>query len=72
MRYAMLIYSKEEPMDQVAPEQLQEVMEAYNAFGAEGGQAGVILGGDALVETSRAKTVSLRAGERVVTDGPYA
>jgi hypothetical protein len=72
MRYAMLIYSVEEPFDQVAPEQMQEVMDAYNAFGAEAGEKGVVVSGDALDTTDKAKTISIRDGKTLVTNGPYA
>jgi hypothetical protein len=72
MRYAMLIYTVEEPMDQVAPEQMQEVMDAYNAFGAEAGAAGVMLGGEALDSTDKAKSVRVQDGRTLATDGPFA
>ena len=72
MRYMMLIYSEERPFDQVSPEQMQEVMEAYNAFSAEAGEKGVVVSGDALDVTGKAKTISVRDGERIITDGPYA
>ena len=72
MRYAMLIYSVETPWDQVSPEQMQEVMDAYNAFGAEAREKGVMLGGEALQTTDQAKTVRVQDGKTLITNGPFA
>jgi hypothetical protein len=71
MKYLALIAS-EEPTEEVDPEVWQQVMDAYNAFGAAGGQAGVLVGGEALEPSSTATTVRVRDGETLLTDGPFA
>jgi hypothetical protein len=72
MRYICLIYSSEEGMDQVTPEQWQEVTDAYNAFGDAARKAGVVQSGEALQPTPTATTVRVRNGKSLITDGPFA
>ncbi len=75
MKYLALIYSDESDTainpDEGTPEQ-GEIMAAYMAFGAEAGEAGVILGGDALMPTTTATSVQVRDGDTITTDGPFA
>jgi hypothetical protein len=72
MKYLCTIYGEESEWSNATPEQMAEVMAAYNAFGEEAGAAGVILGGEGLEPTSSATTVRVRDGERVLSDGPFA
>jgi hypothetical protein len=69
MRYALLIYV--EPWEST-PEQDAEIMDAYNAFGAEAVAADVMRGGEALHEAKTATSVRVREGKVLVTDGPFA
>ena len=70
MKYLCTIYGDESQMANVTPEQVNEVLEAYGAFGQEAGDA--ILAGEGLQPTSTATTVRVRDGERMLTDGPFA
>jgi hypothetical protein len=70
MRYVALIYGNENA--EFTEEQGAAEMQAYIAFGDEGDKAGVIKGGDALQPTSTATTVTVRDGETLTTDGPFA
>jgi hypothetical protein len=70
MRYLALIYGDENA--EFTEEQGAEEMQAYIVFGEEGDKAGVIKGGDALQPTSTATTVTVRDGETLTTDGPFA
>jgi hypothetical protein len=72
MRYICLIYSSEDGIDQVTPEQWQAVTDAYNAFGAEARAAGVVRESEALQPTPTATTVRVRDGKSLITDGPFA
>ncbi|MEA2623324.1 MAG: hypothetical protein QOH61_2234 [Chloroflexota bacterium] len=72
MRYLALIYSEEQDPSTVPPEQLREVMEAYNKFTADAREAGVMIAGDALQPTQTATTVRVRDGKTLTTDGPFA
>ena len=72
MQYLLTIYIDESAVDAVPPEQGVKVTEAYEALTAELKQAGVFLGGEGLQRTSTATTVRVRAGEPLLTDGPFA
>jgi hypothetical protein len=67
MQYLLLIYEDEKRFAQgFDPAE----MEQYGAFGQK--HAGAIKGGNALQPTTTAKTVRVRNGETVATDGPFA
>jgi len=72
MRYLALIYSEEVDPSTVSPEQMGEVMEAYNQFTKDARESGVMLGGEALQPTSTATSVRVKDGQTVTTDGPFA
>lgn len=69
MRFALLIYTA---ATEPAPEEFDAVMEAYNAFTKEAVDAGVMLAGEALEDAKEARTVRVRDGQTLVTDGPFA
>ena len=72
MRYLLTIYGDESGWNDITPEQSQQIMAAYGAFGQEAQAAGVLLGGEGLQPTSTATTVRVRGGETLTTDGPFA
>jgi hypothetical protein len=73
MKYAILIYGKEVPQEQVTPEEWGQVMAEYNAYTAMLNEKGVNTGsGEALHETNTAKSVRMVNGTKKVTDGPFA
>lgn len=73
MKYAVLIYGKEVPADQVTPEEWGAVMAEYNAYTKMLNDAGVNTGGgEALHDTPTAKSIRVRDGKTNVTDGPFA
>lgn len=72
MRYLCLIYHSEAAQAQMTPEEGQQQMDDYFAFGRESNEAGVNLGGEALMPTSTATTVRVRDGKVQTTDGPFA
>jgi hypothetical protein len=72
VKYLCTIYGDESQWGSATPEQISAVMAAYAAFSEEAGQAGVIVAGEGLEPTSSATTVRVRAGERVLSDGPFA
>ena len=73
-KYAALIYSPAETEGTGTPEDWETVMAEYNEFGAKAGAAGVIVGGEALEDTTTATTVRVneKGGEIITTDGPFA
>jgi hypothetical protein len=75
MKYLALIYSDENNSAINPPPDSPEMgllIDGYMAFGAAGGEAGVILGGDALMPTTTATSVQVRNGDTIATDGPFA
>lgn len=72
MRYAMLIYNDEAAGADMSQEDQQAVMAAYGAFTNEINERGINHGGEALQPTATAKTVQVRNGQTVSTDGPFA
>ncbi len=67
MQYLLLIYEDEKRFTQgFDPTE----MEQYGAFGQK--NAAAIKGGNALQPTGTARTVRMRNGEAVTTDGPFA
>ena len=72
MKYLLSIYGDESTWDSITPEQAQETMDAYYAFGREAEERGAYLAGEGLQPTATATTVRVRNGERLITDGPFA
>jgi len=70
MQYLLLIYDQESRWTKLTPAQQAAETEAFNAFGKE--FAGAIRGGNALQPTATAKTVRVRDGQSLTTDGPFA
>ena len=72
MRYMLTIFTDESGMTDATPQQIQETMAAYGAFGQEIEAAGAFVAGEGLQPTATATTVRVRDGERLLTDGPFA
>ena len=72
MKFALLLYGDESVWADMSPEELQQSVEVWNAFGQQLIDAGALVTGEALAPTSEATTVRLTEGELVRTDGPFA
>jgi hypothetical protein len=72
MRYALLICSDENAMANFTPEQAAASSAAYEKFGKEMAERGVLLGGERLRPTTDATSVRVVDGDVVVSDGPFA
>ena len=72
MKYLLTIYTDESGFADVTPDQVQQVMAAYEAFGREVTEAGVMLGGEGLQPSGTATTVQVRDGQTLTSDGPFA
>jgi hypothetical protein len=76
MRYALLIYSDQEPWFEMTEEERAKASEAslprWNALFEELGKADPNVDGKELDDIRTAKTVRVREGKVVVTDGPFA
>jgi hypothetical protein len=76
MRYAMLIYSDQEPWLERSEGEVaqarEESLPKWNTLFAELGTADPDFKGKELDDIRTAKTVRVRDGEMLVTDGPFA
>jgi hypothetical protein len=74
MRYALLIIDSETAHpspEPPAPEVIEQVMQAYNAYTQMLKDRGAYLGGEALQPNPTATTVRVQDGKPIVTDGPF-
>jgi hypothetical protein len=76
MRYAMLIYSDQEPWLELSEEEAakrsEESLPKWYTFFEELGKADPNMIGKELDDVRTAKTVRVRNGEVMITDGPFA
>ena len=72
MQYMALLYGDEKAAENDTPEQQEAEMAGYYAFDALVKERGAFRGGEALMPSSTAKTVRVRDGETLVTEGPFA
>jgi hypothetical protein len=72
MRYALIICGDESAMAAASPEEGAAMMAAYEAFGHEMGERGVLRGGERLRPSTDATTVQVRDGKVLTSDGPFA
>jgi len=70
MQFLLMIYDREQRWTSLGKEDYAAETREFGAFGKE--FAGTIKGGNALQPTSTAKTVRVRDGKSLVTDGPFA
>jgi hypothetical protein len=72
VQYLALIYTDERAWNDQDDVQRAASTERYMAFAAKGRQAGVVVGGERLADSTDATTVRIREHQTVVVDGPYA
>ena len=73
MKYLLALIGDESRWAERTPEEMQEVMKAWDAYTNEAIEAGVHLGGEGLQPSATATTVRIQeSGEPIVSDGPFA
>jgi len=73
MRYLLTYLTDQSAMADATEEEMRGWMEAWTTFDREAIEAGVLIAGDALEDSSTATTLELKGdGEKVTTDGPFA
>jgi hypothetical protein len=72
MRYMLLIYASEEDYSHMTGEEQAVIMQGHGIFAQEAMQRGILMGGAPLQPISTARTVRVRKGKTLVTDGPFA
>jgi hypothetical protein len=72
MQYLLLIYSNEENFDKMTEAEKANIFGEYMEFSKSITASGRRVGSNRLDVTAKARTVRLRDGKRLVTDGPFA
>jgi hypothetical protein len=72
MQYLLLLHADEAGFNNMSPEQQQQGMAAYMAYGEALKEAGALKGSNRLRPVSTATTVRIVDGKTQVLDGPYA
>ena len=72
MQYMLLIYGDERATESAAREQMNEIINAYMAYGQALSDAKVAVASNRLRPTSAATTVRVADGKTQVLDGPFA
>jgi hypothetical protein len=72
MQYLLMIYDDESAFAKAKPEDMGQLMAAYQAYTEALNASGVIVGANRLRDTSDATTVKVIDGKTQVLDGPYA
>jgi hypothetical protein len=72
MKFMLLIYHDEVIWDALTESERQEVYREYRELVQELEPKGTYLVGDELQPTSTARTVRVREGKPMITDGPFA
>jgi hypothetical protein len=72
MQYLLLIYDDESQMQSMSEADRGKMYQEYGAFTQEIIASGNFKAGSELHPTSKATTVRLRDGKKLVTDGPFA
>jgi hypothetical protein len=72
MQYLMLIYHSEAEFGKTMEADRAVVYQEYGQLREELSAKGKFVGGNQLAATTTARSVRVREGKRVVTDGPFA
>ena len=72
MQYLLLIHASEADMGDMAAQDAGKIMEAMDAFDKEITAAGQNIGSIRLQPSAQTKTVKVRKGRALLTDGPFA
>ena len=72
MRYMLLVYTTEEAVEKMTPDQRQALFEGHRAVMEETARRGILHGAAPLEPTRTATTVRMQSGKAMITDGPFA
>ena len=72
VKYVVLIYSNPATWESMPPAERDRVLGIHNRIIGELTESGELLRVDGLAHPTSTKTVRLRGGEAVVTDGPFS
>lgn len=72
MRYTLLLHYPEPTAAELGAESLEAGMQAFRAYAAALDEAGLLVSAEVLQRSDATTTVSQRAGEFIIQDGPFA
>jgi hypothetical protein len=72
MQYLLLIYGNEKRWEAMPQSEHDKVLQEYMDYSKSIAQSGHMRGGNELDSIAKAKTVKVRDGKQLVTDGPFA
>ena len=72
MRYTLLLHYPEPTAQELGAEALEAGMRAFQAYAEALDEAGLLVSAEVLQQSDATTTVSQRAGEFIVQDGPFA
>jgi hypothetical protein len=72
MQFALLIYDDEASWANLTEEESKAIMDEWWSYTEELKKSGAYVAGEALQPIATAKSVRVRDGEQLVTDGPFA
>jgi hypothetical protein len=72
MKYMLLIYNNAEALATMPEQERDALFGTVNEIMEELTKSGELIGGEALADPSRTKTVRVRDGVAAITDGPFA
>ena len=72
MQYMLLIYDEERALGSMSEAERDSFMQEYGTYTQSLRDSGAYHSGDALQPTATATTVTVRDGETITTDGPFA
>jgi hypothetical protein len=72
MRYTLLLHYPEPTAAELGAEALEQGMRAFQAYANALDEAGVLESAEVLQQSNATTTVTQRAGEFIVQDGPFA
>jgi hypothetical protein len=72
MRYTLLICADEKTATQVPKAEMEAIVQGHERFAEELRKAGKMVVGERLRPEAEASRIRLKAGQRHITDGPFA
>jgi|SRR5215813_4575872 len=72
MQYLLLIYDKESDWGKLSAAEQDAIMKEYREFSKSMNESGHYRAGSQLHPVSKATTVRVRDGKKLITDGPFA
>jgi hypothetical protein len=72
MQFMMLLYADEASYSKMSPEEMKQAMAGFAQYNRDLASAGVLKHGEPLKPSHTARTLRMKQGKVVGTDGPFA